>query len=61
MEAPPSARKKLLHLKMRPAFVFLSIDVNQNRVAAFLIIEAIRIKKLKSFPNEMKGFQLCKY
>ena len=42
----------MLHLKMRPAIVFLSIDVNQNRVATFLIIEAIRIEKLKSFPNE---------
>ena len=42
----------MLHLKMRPANVLLSIDVSQNKVAAFLINEAIRIEKLKSFPNE---------
>ena len=52
----PFVRKKLLHLKMRPAIVFLSIDVNQYRFASFLIIKTFRIKKLKSFPNE-SGFE----
>ena len=41
--------------------VFLSIDVNQNIVAAFLIIVAIRIKKLTAFQMKvtLKATQLA--